>query len=85
MDLVCILVLLFQLAFLLRIVMSFFPIGAASPVANARDLIVTITDPVVLPLRRALPPLPGGMAFFGIAELVILVLLFVITGVVCQP
>lgn len=83
MDLICILLLAFQFAFLLRIVFSFFPISSDTPAATARDLVVAITDPVVWPLRRSLPPLPGGLAGFGIAEIVVLIGLIVLANLFC--
>ncbi len=52
----CILLLAFQLVFLLRLVMSFFPLRSGSTVSGVRDLAVVVTDPVLLPLRRSLPP-----------------------------
>ena len=83
MDLICILLLLFQFVFLLRIVFSFFPIVRDTPVGNVRDIVVAITDPAIWPLRRVLPPLPGGMMSFGVAELALLIILSVLIGLVC--
>ena len=41
------------------------------------------TEPVVFPLRKSLPPLPGALAGFGIAELVVLIGLQIIGAIVC--
>lgn len=68
-----ILLLLFQTFMLLRLVLPFFPSADASAVTSVRSLSFRITDPVVVPLRRSLPPLPGGAAGFGLAELVVLI------------
>lgn len=81
-DLVCILLLLFQLAFLLRIVLGFFPLAPGSGSATVRDLSVLVTDPVVLPLRRAVPPVGGAMSF-PVADLLVLLILAVLIRVVC--
>lgn len=83
MTIVCIVLLAFQFVFLLRMVMSFFPLSTGSPAAGVRDVAVLITDPVVQPLRRSLPPLPGAMAGFGLAEILVLIGLSVIIRVVC--
>jgi len=82
-DLICVALLLFQFVFLLRIVTSFFPIQYGSTLAAVRGLTITVTEPVLMPLRRRLPPLPGMMAAFGIAELVLLILLVVLLAIVC--
>ncbi len=83
MRLLCILVLAFQFVFLLRMVLSFFPIRDGSVSATVRDFAVVATDPLVFPLRRALPPLPGVLAGFGIAELMILIGLQILGAIVC--
>jgi uncharacterized protein YggT (Ycf19 family) len=80
---VCVVLLAFRFLFLLRIVMSFFPLRTGSPAASVRDLSVLATDPVVLPLRRSLPPFPGVMAGFGAAELILLIVLAVLEAVIC--
>jgi uncharacterized protein YggT (Ycf19 family) len=79
----CILIRAFTFLFLLRIVLSFFPLSEGSLGESVRNLAWTATEPLVLPLRRALPPLPGLMAGFAIAELLVLILLQVADRLVC--
>ncbi len=83
MTVVCVILLAFQFVFLLRMVMSFFPLSSGSPASGIRDMAVLVTDPVVQPLRRSLPPLPGAMAGFGLAEILVLIGLSVIIRIVC--
>ncbi|MGB5758734.1 MAG: YggT family protein [Acidimicrobiales bacterium] len=80
---VCILILAFEFVFLLRMVLSFFPIKEGTVPATVRELAMAATEPVVFPLRRSLPPLPGAMAGFGIAELVVLIGLQILGAIVC--
>lgn len=82
-DVLCIALLAFRFLFLLRMVMSFFPIATGSTAASVKDLSVTLTDPLVLPLRRRLPPLPGMMAGFGLAEILVLILLTLLERLIC--
>lgn len=84
MYLLCVFILIFQFVFLLRMVMSFFPLGEGSPFAAVRDLSIVVTDPVVVPLRRSLPPLPGMMAGFGLAEILILIGLQILEALICR-
>lgn len=84
MNLLCILVLVFNFVFLLRMVLSFFPIREGTVAAQVREVAVVATDPLVYPLRRSLPPLPGAMAGFGIAELLILVGLQILGLLICS-
>ena len=83
MTLICIALLAFQFVLLLRMVMSFFPLGSGSPAAGLRDLTMVVTDPVLLPLRRSLPPLPGGLAGFGLAEILVLIGLRILESLIC--
>lgn len=79
---ICVVLLLFELAFLLRIVLGFFPLAPGGGSATVRDLTILVTDPVVLPIRRALPPV-GGAMMFPIDTLLILIGLQVIIAIVC--
>lgn len=82
-DILCIPILLFEFVFLLRLVLSFFPIQHDSLWGSARSVSVVLTEPVVLPVRKAVPPLPGALGGFGIAELLVLIALQVIIQIVC--
>ncbi|MEM7322013.1 MAG: YggT family protein [Actinomycetota bacterium] len=84
MRILCILIRAFQFVFLLRMVLSFFPIQEKTLAASVREFCMTATEPVVFPLRRALPPLPGVMAGFGIAELLVLIGLQLVGGIICS-
>lgn len=83
MDLICVLLLLFEFAFLVRIALSFFPLADGSKPAVARDIASAVTDPVIVPLRRSLPPMPGVVGRFGSAELLVLIVVQVLVAVVC--
>lgn len=83
-QLPCIFILLFQFVFFVRLVSSFFPLKEGTFPATMREVSVVITDPVVWPLRRSLPPLPGAMAGFGVAELVLLIGLQIIGSILCS-
>ncbi len=82
-DILCVAVLLFEFVFLLRLVLSFFPIQPDTTWGAVRSLSVAATEPVVMPVRRVVPPLPGAMAGFGIAELLILIALQIVARILC--
>jgi YggT family protein len=57
-----ILILLLNLAtivFIVRALLSWFPIGHDSPARPVVDLLHRITEPVLGPIRRVLPPMGG--------------------------
>lgn len=64
---------LYMLAILVRIVLSWFPIGSNSPIAPVNSFLFSITEPVLGPIRRAIPPVRIGG--FGLDLSAIIVLL----------
>lgn len=77
-SLVCGLLQLYMLVLLVRVVMSWFPISPHGRGATFTGFLYLVTDPVLMPLRRILPPIRFGamavdlspvVAFFGISLL----------------
>ena len=77
-SLVCSLLQLYMLVLLVRVVMSWFPISPHGMGATVAGFLYLVTDPVLVPLRRILPPINLGtmavdlspvVAFFGISLL----------------
>ena len=75
MSLLCTLGNLYFIALFARIILSWFPISPDSPFATIFSFLYTITEPVLGPVRRMLPPIGmGGMGldlspiivFFGL-------------------
>ena len=78
MAFICTLLQIYLLGLVVRVLMSWFPISRDGSMATVAGFLYTVTDPVLLPLRRLLPPLRmGGMAldlspivaFFGLSIL----------------
>lgn len=74
-QLVCNLLQLYVLVVMGRIIMSWFPVAPGSAMASVFGVLYSLTEPVLGPLRRLIPPLMlGGMGldlspiilFFGI-------------------
>jgi len=76
--LLCTFLQIYLLVLVVRVLMSWFPISRDGSMATFAGVLYTVTDPVLLPLRRILPPVRmGGMAldlspivaFFGLSIL----------------
>ncbi len=62
MGLVCLVLQLYIYALFARIILSWFPISPGSGLASAFSALYAITEPVLGPVRRLLPPIGmGGM------------------------
>ena len=75
MEIICLLGTLYFIALFARIILSWFPISPESPFASIFGFLYSITEPVLGPIRRMLPPIGmGGMGldlspiivFFGL-------------------
>ena len=52
-----------------RVIFSWFPISRGSPMESVYSFLYTVTEPVLGPVRRALPPLGG----FDLSPIVVMV------------
>jgi YggT family protein len=75
----CVLITVYIVVLAARAVMSWFPIRPGTPVASIYSLLHDMTEPVLAPLRRIIPP--AGM--FDLSFLVLFILLTILRGVIC--
>lgn len=75
MAIICVALQLYVIVLFARVIFSWFPISPGSAVEGIYDILRMLTEPILGPLRRAIPPVRmGGMgldlspliAFFGI-------------------
>ncbi|MGI8757801.1 MAG: YggT family protein [Acidimicrobiales bacterium] len=68
----CVLAEIYLLAIFGRILLSWFPISPGGMVAGVFSLLYSITEPVLGPLRRALPPIAMGGMGFDLSPIIVL-------------
>ncbi|MEY3656293.1 MAG: hypothetical protein RL114_651 [Actinomycetota bacterium] len=71
---------LYVLVIFARSILSFFPIRFDSPLAPVVAFLHRITEPVLAPVRRALPPM-GGL---DLSPLVVIIGLQILAGVLVR-
>ena len=85
MGILCTLVQLYVLAIFARIILSWFPISPGGAMASVFSFLYTITEPVLGPLRRILPPLSlGGMGLDLSPIIVIFAIQLFIAPLLCR-
>ena len=71
MNIICQLLTIYLVVVFARVILSWFPLSPNSPMAGIYSFIYTLTEPVLGPVRRIMPPLGGFdlspiVVFFGI-------------------
>ena len=82
MPVLCILGNLYFLTILVRIVMSWFPLQPDGIGATVFGLTVTLTEPVLGPIRRALPMVRLGAMGLDLSPIIVIVGLRIILGLI---
>ena len=82
-QILCTLCNIYVLGIFGRIIFSWIPIAQDSPVAIVRTFLVKVTEPLMGPLRRALPPLRLGGFGLDLSPILVLILIqWVLAGVI---
>ena len=85
MEIICIALQLYVIVIFARIIFSWFPITPGSALESIDSLLRMLTEPVLGPLRRALPPVRlGGMGLDLSPMIVLLVIEIILVPIVCS-
>jgi len=66
-----------------RIILSWFPVQPGSPVASVFGFLYTITEPVLGPIRRVIPPMGMGGMGFDFSPLIVILGISLLQTVIC--
>ena len=85
MHILCQLAQLYLLVLLARVVLSWFPISSGSAMSTVFNVLYRLTEPVLGPLRRILPPVGlGGMGLDLSPIIVFFVVEFLVLPALCR-
>jgi len=71
----------YLLLLFVRIVLSWFPISGDSPMAGIYRALFAVTEPVLAPLRRVLPPVQMGGVALDLSPIVLVLVISILTRV----
>ena len=84
-GILCLVAQLYVIVLFARIILSWFPIPPGSALAPVYSALYAVTEPVLGPLRRVLPPLSvGGMGLDLSPMIVTVVIQFLLVPLVCS-
>ncbi|HUG74866.1 MAG TPA: YggT family protein [Acidimicrobiia bacterium] len=83
MSVLCFVLQAMTLVIFARIVLEWIPVSYDHPLARVRAVLRAITEPILGPVRRLLPPMRMGEVALDLSPLIVILLLSVVTGRVC--
>ena len=84
-EILCWATTLYIAAFFVRIILSWFPVDLSGFVATLGGFVYIVTDPLMRPLRRLIPPMRLGMVALDFVPAIIVTVLFVLRSrVICN-
>jgi YggT family protein len=75
---ICLVLQLYSFVILARIIMSWVRVTPGTPVASIYSVIFNLTEPVLGPLRRMIPPVRMGMAAIDVSPIIVFAVIILI-------
>jgi len=63
-----------------RIILSWFPVRPGGIMADIVEVLYSITEPLLAPIRKLIPPVQVGMGYLDLSPMILLMLLSFIRG-----
>jgi YggT family protein len=83
MGLICAALQLYIFVIFIRLIMSWFPPTPGTTYQQIYDVFVTVTEPVLAPVRAIMPPMRMGAMALDLSPIVVLLGLQLILRIIC--
>jgi YggT family protein len=83
MEIICIALWAYFIAIIARVLLSWIPISPEGPMAMVAGFLYTITDPLLAPLRRIIPPVRMGNMAIDLSATIVLFGGLTLMGIIC--
>jgi YggT family protein len=77
-NLICTLLSIYSWIIIARIIFSWVRVEPGTPVASIYSVVFNLTEPVLGPLRRAIPPMRMGMAALDLSPIIVFIGIWII-------
>jgi YggT family protein len=81
--LICRLLQLYLIVMFARIILSWFPVNPGSGLATVYGFLYSITEPVLGPIRRVIPPLGAGGMGIDLSPIVVFFGITILQSAIC--
>ena len=82
-NLLCQLLSIYLIAVFGRIILSWFPVNPDSPISAVFGFLYSITEPVLGPLRRMMPPIGMGGMGFDLSPIIVIFGIRILQSAIC--
>ena len=83
MSLICALLALYSIVIIGRIIMSWVPVAPGGGLAQVASVLYNLTEPVLGPIRNAVPPVRLGMGALDLSPIIVILGLRILQGIIC--
>ncbi|TMK86394.1 MAG: YggT family protein [Actinobacteria bacterium] len=83
MVIICILLWAYWVIMLLRILSSWFPAPGQGPLRQLMEVVYSVTEPVLRPLRSIIKPVRLGMVGLDLSPIIVFVVITVLQRIFC--
>lgn len=83
MNVICLLLQAFTLVLFARIVLEWIPVSYDHPVARVRGVLRLVTEPILAPMRRFIPPVRAGGVGLDLTPLILLLAVSILASRIC--
>jgi YggT family protein len=83
MVVICYAINLYIFVIFIRLIMSWFPPTPGTTYAQIYDAFVTVTEPVLAPVRSLMPPMRMGTMALDLSPIVVLLGLQILSRIIC--
>jgi YggT family protein len=82
-GIVCLVLFLYMFAILGAIILSWFPLGYDSPMRSVDAALRAVTEPVLGPLRRTIPPVRLGAVGLDLSPIIVILGISILQRILC--
>lgn len=82
---ICLVLTVYWFVLLARILLSWFPAPRSDAARSIVSLIWEVTDPVLRPLRRMIPPVRLGAVALDLSPIIVFIVIAAVQGAICRP